>query len=71
MHYALLEERKQADSEIPAHHAQRGIEVPGLHPCDHSIAKVNISEKVLYTTAERAEGDARCEAEHIVENLSC
>jgi len=42
----------------------------GLHPCDHSIAKVNISEQVLYTTAERAKGDAICEAEHTVENLS-
>src|SRR5260221_180482 len=38
--------------------------------CDHSIVKVNISEKVLYTTAERAKGDTTCEADHTVENLS-
>ncbi len=38
--------------------------VGGLHPCDHSTAKVNISEKVLYTTAERAKGDTTCEADH-------
>ena len=42
----------------------------GLHPCDHPTAKVNISRKVLYTTAKPEQGDARCEAEHTVENLS-
>ncbi len=47
-----------------------GTTIFGLRPCDHSIAKVNISEQVLYTTAERAKGDATCEAERTVENLS-
>ncbi len=42
----------------------------GLHPCDHSIAKVNISQPVLYTTAERAKGDTTCAADHTVENLN-
>ncbi len=40
----------------------------GLHPCDHSTAKVNISQPVLYTTAKSEQGDATCEADHIVEN---
>src|SRR6266436_4065453 len=48
----------------------RSVTHAGLHPCDHSIVKVNISEKVLYTTAERAKGDTTCEADHTVENLS-
>jgi restriction endonuclease S subunit len=43
----------------------------GLHPSDHSTAKVNISEKVLYTTAKSEQGDATCEADHAVENLNC
>ncbi len=50
--------------------AKAGVQAAGLHPCDHSTIKVNISEKVLYTKAEQAKGDATCEEEHIVENLS-
>jgi hypothetical protein len=43
----------------------------GLHPFDHSTAKVNISQPVLYTTAKSEQGDATCEADHTVENLNC
>ncbi len=42
----------------------------GLHPCDHSTAKVNISQPMLYTTAKSEQGDARCEADHTVESLN-
>ena len=43
----------------------------GLHPTDHSTAKVNISQPMLYTTAKSEQGDATCEADHIVESLNC
>ena len=42
----------------------------GLHPSDHSTAKVNIARKVLSTPAKLEQADARCEAEPAVEHLN-
>src|SRR5260221_707749 len=47
--------------------ASASLRIP-WDPRDHTTAKVNISETVRYTTAEREQGDAPCEEEHIVAN---
>jgi hypothetical protein len=48
----------------------RNREDIGLHPSDHTTAKVNISRKVLSTPAKSEQADARCEAEPAVEHLN-
>ena len=40
--------------------------VIGLLPFDYSMLKVNISEKMRYTTAKHTEGDETCEDDLIV-----